>query len=321
MISIWPAGARRNRVKWLDPAGYRRWRDLGLAGMTVDGRPDPAFRGRNEQRDCAFADGLYGSGLRLSEWASVVLPELPGDDPGRGYSTCRLADACAKNGYGHVYWLPRHALVDVLNYVEGARARIVRAAQRAGRYDVVDEKELVLHSTNREVVQRHSGGTQRKVSLNILDPARRRKLYRMTKQGLEPLALWLNEDGSPRPAHSWEHTFQDANRRIARLGLTNFTATPHMLRHSCALRWYAIGRLAYEKRFAHLTEEEAKTSDNSLAIPGTWSRLISAIETPKPPNGFIWSRSGRWMLKYSCSTRRTLRCRPSSPTIWRITHW
>ena len=73
---------------------------------------------------------------------------------------------------------------------------------------MVDEKELVLHSTNREVVQRHSGGTQRKVSLNILDPARRRKLYRMTKQGLEPLALWLNEDGSPRPAHSWEHTFR-----------------------------------------------------------------------------------------------------------------
>lgn len=275
-----PRGARRNRVKWLDPAGYRRWRDLGLGGMSIDGRPDPAFRGRNEQRDCAFADGLYGSGLRLSEWASVVLPELSGDDPGRGYSTCRLADACAKGGYGHVYWLPRHALVDVLNYVEGARARIVRAAQRAGRYDVVDEKGFVLHSTDRDVVLRHSDGTQRKVSLNTLNPARRRALYRMTKQGPEPLALWLNEHGQPRLPHSWEHTFQGANKRIAKLGLTNFTATPHMLRHSCALRWFAIGRLAYEKRFAHLTEEETK--DFRQQFGDTWDLVAAYLGHRNP---------------------------------------
>ena len=275
-----PRGARRSRVKWLDPAGYRRWRDVGLGGMTVDGRPDPKFRGRNEQRDCAFADGLYGSGLRLSEWASVVLPELPVDDPRRGYSTCRLSDACAKNGYGHVYWLPRQALVGVLNYVEGARARIVRAAQRAGRYDAVVDKELVLHSTDRDVVLRHSDGTQRKVSLNILDPARRRALYRMTKQGPEPLALWLNEDGQPRRAHGWEHSFQDANKRIAKLGLSNFTATPHMLRHSCALRWFAIGRLAYEKRFAHLTEDESR--DFRQQFGDTWDLVAAYLGHRNP---------------------------------------
>ena len=102
----------------------------------------------------------------------------------------------------------------------------------------------------------------------------------MTKQGLEPLALWLNEDGSPRPAHSWEHTFQDANRRIARLGLTNFTATPHMLRHSCALRWYAIGRLAYEKRFAHLTEEEAK--DFRQQFGDTWDLVAAYLGHRNP---------------------------------------
>ncbi len=145
---------------------------------------------------------------------------------------------------------------------------------------MVDEKGFVLHSTDRDVVLRHSDGTQRKVSLNTLNPAQRRALYRMTKQGPEPLALWLNEDGQPRLPHSWEHTFQGANKRIAKLGLTNFTATPHMLRHSCALRWFAIGRLAYEKRFAHLTEEETK--DFRQQFGDTWDLVAAYLGHRNP---------------------------------------
>jgi len=105
---LMPHGPRQKDIKWLDPAGYRRWRDLGLRGLDVDGRPDSGFRGRNEQRDVAFAEGLYGTGLRLTEWASVLVCELPEDDPGRGYSTRWLANASAKRGYGHKYWIPRH---------------------------------------------------------------------------------------------------------------------------------------------------------------------------------------------------------------------
>src|SRR6266536_2055143 len=51
---LMPHGARRKAIKWLDPAGYRRWRDLGLRGLGIDGREDRSFRGRNEQRDAAF---------------------------------------------------------------------------------------------------------------------------------------------------------------------------------------------------------------------------------------------------------------------------
>lgn len=107
------AGCAPGTSSGFDPAGYRRWRDLGLRGHDLDGRPDPRWRGRNDQRDAAFADGLYGSGLRLAEWASVLLVELPEDDPARGYTTSYLADACAKGGYGHRYWLPRTDTVSV----------------------------------------------------------------------------------------------------------------------------------------------------------------------------------------------------------------
>ena len=68
-----PSAVRDRDVKWFDPAGFVRFRDVGLMGFTVDGRDDPGFRGRNGQRDGAFADGLYGTGLRLQEWGSVLV--------------------------------------------------------------------------------------------------------------------------------------------------------------------------------------------------------------------------------------------------------
>jgi integrase len=54
----------------------------------------------------------------------------------------------------------------------------------------------------------------------------------------------------------WEHTFDVANDRIQALGLENFTCTPHMLRHSFALKWWAIGELMHAARLEHLSEEE-----------------------------------------------------------------
>jgi hypothetical protein len=57
--------------------------------MWVDltGRRDRSWRGRNGQRDSAFVDGLHGTGLRLTEWGSLVLPELPSLDAGRSFYT------------------------------------------------------------------------------------------------------------------------------------------------------------------------------------------------------------------------------------------
>jgi site-specific recombinase XerD len=279
-VDLAPRGARRQNVKWLDPGGYRRWRDLGVRGLGTDGRPDRRYRGRNEQRDSAFVDGLYSTGLRLTEWASVVLPELPDDDPHRGYSTCQLADACAKGGYGHPYWLPRQALLSVLDYVEGARARSVRDAQLSGRYDAIRQRRLMVGAADRYVVLEQADGTRVNVRLNVLAPAARRVLFRKTRHGIEPLALWLNEDGLPRLPHGWQHTFSQANQRVARRGLKDFSVTPHMLRHSCALRWYAVGRLAYERRFAHLSEDETK--DFRQQFGDTWDLVATYLGHRNP---------------------------------------
>jgi site-specific recombinase XerD len=270
-----PRAARQDDVKWLDPAGYRRWRDLGVRGVGLDGRVDGSWRGRNEERDAAFCDGLYGSGLRVSEWASVVLAELPAFDRRRAYYTCLLADACAKGGWGHPYWLPRQAMQALLSYAEGARAVAVRRAQAAGRYERLGGLWNVTATSGTESVTMlgPDGGAVRR-AWNDVGPRTRLRLFRRTAAGLEPLALWLNEDGLPRDGHGWQHTFDVANDRIAQLGLAMFSATAHMLRHSFALKWYSIGKLVFTSRLGHLSERER--TDFREQFGDTW-HLVQAM--------------------------------------------
>ena len=63
-----PSAVRRADVKWLSPQAYRQWLNVGLRGFTTGGLPDDSWEGVTEDRDVAFADGLYGSGLRRGEW-------------------------------------------------------------------------------------------------------------------------------------------------------------------------------------------------------------------------------------------------------------
>ncbi|WP_409431000.1 tyrosine-type recombinase/integrase [Mycobacterium sp. SMC-16] len=263
-----PRAKRQAGVKWLDPAAIVRWRDVGLRGRDLSGRRDRSWKGRNEQRDSAFVDGLYGTGLRLTEWASVVLPELPTLEADRGFFTCQLADACAKGGYGHTYWMPRAALSEVRAYIEGARARAVRDAQCAGRYQQMAGICVVAETGRRRSVSLPDGDAMVERNWNLIGPRVRRTLFRRTPSGLEPLALWLNEDGTPRDPHGWHHTFETGNQRIADLGLADFSCTPHMCRHSFALKWFSIARLVQLAQLGHLSTQEA--SDFRAQFGDTW---------------------------------------------------
>jgi hypothetical protein len=41
-----PTTPPRERIAWLPPAVYRRWRDVGVRGFTAEWLPDERFRGR-----------------------------------------------------------------------------------------------------------------------------------------------------------------------------------------------------------------------------------------------------------------------------------
>ena len=238
-------------VKWLTPAAYRTWRDIGILGKDPSGSERTRWRPRSEVRDSAFTDGLYGSGLRLQEWAGVLTTDIHEPLEGRNYATLRLADACAKGGRGHKYWIRRDAVNGVLNYLDGPREQQVRTAWRWAPTPTPENRDCSGNARRRSLDDRGSNDrTLTGETSNEIRPAERMLLFREAPDGLVPLSLWLNEDGLPRPKRSWYSMFNRANARVARAGIDRLKCAPHMLRHSFALRWYAVGRLVWESRRA-----------------------------------------------------------------------
>lgn len=263
-------------VKWLTPAAYRAWRDIGVLGKDPSGGERDRWRPRSEVRDSAFADGLYGSGLRIQEWASLLTPEMREPVEGRGYATLRLADACAKGERGHKFWIRRDVVNGVLNYLDGPRSAQVRSAWRSGVYGTLagvrivremrDDGLWTIEGSQAELTQ---------VNVNDLRPSERRLLFRRTREGLVPLSLWLNEDGLPRPKRSWYSMFNRANARVERAGVDRLRCLPHMLRHSFALRWYAVGRLVWDSRNSTAATDHMR--DFRYQFGDTWNLVQTML--------------------------------------------
>ena len=247
-----------------------------------------------------FADGLYGTGLRLqveicAGGRTVSRRSAP--------QVLHLSAGCCDReiwARSAVLGLPRRVLVEVLGYVEGERAHAVR---RAGRPAVTSGSKVRGWSRR---CWAHGGCGfgpwmvgRRMCRWTLWRPAARRRLLVETADGFEPAALWLNEDGVPRDPHGWEHTFATANERLARLGFTGFAGSPHMMRHSFALRWYSVGRLLYVARFAYLTEDETRDfreqfgNASGFGADDAWS-CRSANDSGNLPGAV----SGRW--RWSC---------------------
>src|SRR6266568_3848994 len=60
-------------VKFVPFEDYLLWRDVGLRGRFPDGRPDPSWRGRHDERNALFADLLIYTGMRLGEASCLLL--------------------------------------------------------------------------------------------------------------------------------------------------------------------------------------------------------------------------------------------------------
>ncbi|MDN4519650.1 site-specific integrase [Mycolicibacterium austroafricanum] len=275
-----PSGMRRADVKWLTPQAFRLWRNLGLRGFTMEGVPRRDWRGLTEDRDVAFVEGLFGTGLRIGEWASMLTVEVP--EPGsEGLMRSRVASHCAKGGSGRTFWMRRRVAQQVHFYLqEGSRTAAIVRAQRAGRYEQVADLwvvEQVRPDGQLKVIDEK--GSRRTVRLDALGPSTRMTLFHRGRDGLEPMWLWLNHDGTPRPKHSWYKTFDRANSRVAKAlapsGGTPLWCRPHMLRHSFALRWFCIATFVAWRRTDMLTKQEQRDFRNQLG--DVWFLLATLL--------------------------------------------
>ncbi|MFE4820289.1 hypothetical protein ACFRFU_28380 [Streptomyces sp. NPDC056704] len=162
---------------------FEQWRDVGLSGYGFDGARRAGWRGRNEDRDVASVDGLYGTGLRLQEWGSVLDVELLRSSTARlfaGLAGGSVPEGGAKEG--RWYRIPRAVLREVEGYadpLEGSRTEVIRRARRRGSYERLAYLRVVSGYNN----------------------TRSRVLY---LEGGGSLSVWLSPNGLPKKLEGWE---------------------------------------------------------------------------------------------------------------------
>ena len=223
--------AARERVQWLPPDSYRRWRDAGVRGFTADGLPSAGFRGRWAGRNSAFCDLMVRTGLRLSEQAALTVFDVPLGRGAGGYQRFWLAEAVAKGRSARWIYVPAEVAADLGTYAEWDRSDVIEQAQVAGRY-AAWRRPWVVEDPGRPEARRT--GSRERVKVAHLGLAERRQVLVDGPGGLSPAWFWLGETGLPLSVSAWKAMFAGANRRCAQAGLP-LRCHAHMLRHTFAV--------------------------------------------------------------------------------------
>lgn len=139
-------------VKFVSFEDYLLWRDVGLRGRLPDGRPDPSWRGRHDERNALFADVLIYTGMRLGEASCLLAPELPGERAAaRGLGAIDLGPAVTKRSRARTVFAPPRLVRALDRYARIERgemvARISAAESTVYTYlDVLDEAQEIVAS-------------------------------------------------------------------------------------------------------------------------------------------------------------------------------
>ncbi len=234
--------ANQNTIRFVTLEDFRKFRDVGLRGLSANGAERPGARDRNGLRNALFAEMLVVTGLRLEEASFLLafeLDGLPAPSSSIRQTWLNLPAGLTKGERGRAILIPDGLLHRLRTYVRVERAHAVTKFIARQGWDVVERPILV---------RRPSAGSGnillvdgRAVPLEVFSPEERGRLVicGADNSPIEPAVLWLTEVGQPLRPNSWEVAFARACQRCQASGFP-IDISPHQLRHSFAVYMLAM---------------------------------------------------------------------------------
>ena len=233
---------REARVRHMEWAQFRYYRDVGMGGLTPDGELDLRFRGWCPHRNRAATDLALVTGMRLQEWSTVLLPEL-GIGSGPPSSIDFELGACAKRKRPRVVYVTEDVRASVETYCMLERREMVDAAQKSLRSRRADL--FVIREVNYESgrVTGVLDGQQVTRVIKAMGPGLRAIAVQDTDGYLDPLAVFIRRGGRMLTPSGWDRVrWRACDRMKAWAGDCPTALMPrqrwlyHDLRHTFALQ-------------------------------------------------------------------------------------
>lgn len=252
-------GQKSADPNWVTRRAYNRWRTEALGGQGSKRVDSLIMVGRNQ----AYADLLYGTGMRRMEGAGLLTVEIPDQPVVGSLYKGRVPASLAKGrvARGRLFYMSERLNRTLHEYVAQDRAVEEAFGIRSGRYES-DRRALIARRVHKRGGIAHEvtyedtrTGALQRTRLDDLTATQRSHLYAVDREGQRrPLWLWLGHGGSPFSDTSWGDVFADASKRMERahtvveatslVEVTNaIYVHPHMLRHSFALHAFALASM------------------------------------------------------------------------------